>query len=65
MQELISLAEAAVRLGVHISTLRAWVREGHVPSYRVGQRFTRVDWGELMRAIAKSSAKPEASDAAR
>lgn len=70
MQELITLTDAAVRLGVHISTIRAWVREGRVPSYRVGQRFTRVDWTELMRSIAKrrapvSGAEAERSDAAR
>lgn len=52
MQQLLTLAEAAARLGVHVSTLRNWVRDGRVPAYRIGQRFTRVDWNELITAIA-------------
>lgn len=55
MHQLISLAEAARRLGVHVATLRGWIRGGHVPAYRRGQRFTRVDWGELLEALASPS----------
>ncbi|HTF90053.1 MAG TPA: helix-turn-helix domain-containing protein [Planctomycetota bacterium] len=55
MAELISLRDAAKRLGVHVSTLRSWVRTGHVPAYRIGQRFTRVDWDELLARVAVAS----------
>lgn len=49
---LISLHDAARRLGVHISTIRAWVRDGQIPAYRVGQRFTRVNWDEVLAHLA-------------
>lgn len=52
VNDLISLRDAAARLGVHVTTLRAWVRTGRVPSYRVGERFVRVNWRELLDAIA-------------
>lgn len=51
MQELLPLTVASSRLGIHVNTLRMWVRNGTVPAYRVGQRFTRVDWNELLAAI--------------
>ncbi|NUP96103.1 MAG: helix-turn-helix domain-containing protein [Planctomycetaceae bacterium] len=51
MQELIPLTDASIRLGIHVTTLRAWVRNGAVPAYRVGRRFIRVDWNELLAAI--------------
>ena len=41
-EELITLEEAAGRLGVHVTTLRRWTREGAVPAYRLGRRFVRV-----------------------
>ena len=56
MQELISLAKASTRLGIHVGTLRAWVRDGKVPSYRVGQRFTRVRWDEVLEALRVAQA---------
>ena len=62
MASLIPLQVAAARLGVHVSTLRAWVRTGQVPAYRTGQRFTRVDWEELLSALAfsrKPASRPE------
>ena len=54
MQELIPLTDASVRLGIHVTTLRAWVRNGAVPAYRVGRRYIRVDWNELLAAIQLS-----------
>jgi excisionase family DNA binding protein len=55
VQELLSQQQAAVRLGIHVTTFRGWVREGRIPAYRVGQRFTRVDWNEVLAAIATSA----------
>ena len=52
MQELLTLSEAADRLGINVTTLRTWVRGGRVPAYRLGQRFTRVDWTALLESIA-------------
>ncbi len=50
-QHFVSLANAALRLGVHVSTVREWVRLGRVPAYRIGHRFVRIDWDEMLRAI--------------
>lgn len=51
MNDLVSCSEAAERLGVHVSTIRAWVRTGRVPALRTGQRFIRVSWRDLVRAL--------------
>lgn len=58
MSELIGLSAAASRLGIHVTTLRGWVREGRIPSYRVGQRFVRVDMLEVLRAVACGARAP-------
>ena len=50
--QLLSLRAAAARLGIHVTTMRAWVRSGRVPAYRVGQRFVRVNWDDVLAAIA-------------
>ncbi|MCC7014863.1 MAG: helix-turn-helix domain-containing protein [Planctomycetes bacterium] len=55
--ELLPLSEASRRLGVCLTTLRTWVREGRVPSYRVGKRFIRINWHELLAAIAGKNAE--------
>ncbi len=53
--DLIPLVVAAKRLKISIATLRAWVREGKVPSYRLGKRFTRVSWEEVLASLSKDS----------
>lgn len=53
--ELITLEEAADRLGLHVTTLRRWTREGVVPAYRMGRRFVRVDWETLLRTLSRES----------
>lgn len=53
MAELIKLDEAAGRLGVHVTTIRAWIRAGRLPAYRLGQRFTRVAWAEVLTALSE------------
>lgn len=53
--DFISLLTAAGRLKISVTTLRTWVREGRVPSYRLGQRFTRVSWAELLEALSKGA----------
>jgi excisionase family DNA binding protein len=58
MVQLITLDEAARRLGVHVATLRGWVRAGHVPAYCRGARFTRIDWGQLLEALSADSGVP-------
>jgi excisionase family DNA binding protein len=55
MQDLISIAEASMRLGVHATTLRSWVRDGRVRSYRLGARFVRVSWSETLASMSAAS----------
>lgn len=57
MQQLITLEEAARRLGIHVATLRGWVRAGYVPAYSRGARFTRVDWEELLAALSSQAGR--------
>jgi excisionase family DNA binding protein len=66
MGELLSLNEAAERLGINVATMRIWVREGRIPAYRLGQRFTRVDWVALLKAISlQRGSRPASMDANR
>lgn len=59
MPEILTLDQAAARLGIHVQTLRAWVRGGLVPSYRIGRRFARVDWDTVLDALRRQA--PSAS----
>lgn len=56
MDRLLTFDETAARLGVHVATLRAWVREGRVPAYRLGRRFARLNWAEVLRALSADKA---------
>ena len=54
--DLITCETVAKRLGVHISTVRAWIRAGKVPAYRLGQRFTRLRWSEVLGSLGRTAA---------
>ena len=47
----------ARRLGVHVSTVRGWIRDGRVPAYRLGKRFTRIDWNAVLAAFSEQQGK--------
>jgi excisionase family DNA binding protein len=53
---MLTLEDAADRLGIHVTTLRRWIRERRVPSYRVGTRFVRVRWDQLLEALEQAPA---------
>jgi len=57
MKDLLTCEEVACRLGVHVSTVRAWIRDGRVPAYRLGQRFTRIDWNAVLAALSEQPGK--------
>ena len=63
MKDLMTLEEAARRLGIHVTTLRGWVRNGLVPAYRLGQRFARVSWDEVLGALSEEGQEAEAGSA--
>jgi excisionase family DNA binding protein len=37
-EEMLTLADVAERLRVHIDTVRRWVRDGELPAYQLGAR---------------------------
>ncbi len=51
--EFLTVEEAAAILKVKPSTLRAWVRDGRMPCYRLGPRATRFT-RELLDEFAAS-----------
>jgi len=44
---LISLTEAADRLGVHVRTLRRYIAQGRITGHRVGPRLVKLDVAEV------------------
>lgn len=49
--ELIGVAEAAERCGVHYRTMRRWIQDGRIGAVRVGPKLLKVDAGELTAFI--------------
>jgi excisionase family DNA binding protein len=47
MAKVITVAEAAERLGVHHMTIRRWIREGRLRAFRVGDVRRYVDAEEV------------------
>ncbi len=56
---LLSVAEAAARLGVHPNTIRAWTDQGRLPAYRINargdRRFRRADVDRILVEDGSSS----------
>lgn len=50
---LITITEAAERIGVHPNTIRNWLKSGSLKGYRIGPRFIRIDETELMEAVQR------------
>lgn len=63
MATLLTLEQAAQRLGIHVTTIRAWVRGGRIPAFRLGRRFVRVDWEAVLRTL-KDEAECRAEEGA-
>lgn len=52
MEKLFSPEEAAAYLGVHVQTVRAWVRSGRLPASRLtGQRALRIRASDLLSVL--------------
>lgn len=61
MRELLSADEIAERLGVHVSTVRGWIRDGSIPAIRVGPRLLRVRWRDLVEDPKRPSIRQPTS----
>ena len=60
-EDLVSLTSAAKRLRVGYRRLRAAIRTGDLPAYRVGGRRSRVLWGEVVQWVRQQRTTPEAN----
>lgn len=49
--EMISLNEAAARLGVNYRTIRRWIAAGRIDAVRVGPRLLKIDAAQLDRVM--------------
>ena len=56
---LLTVRDVALRLGTSVLTVRRWVREGRVPSYRTGGRFVRLHWDEVAEALRHPVRSPQ------
>lgn len=65
MKTLLTCEEAAERLGIHVSTIRAWIRQGRIPAYKLGQRFLRVDLVEVLSTMMTEHTEPVAANQPR
>ncbi|MBX3705034.1 MAG: helix-turn-helix domain-containing protein [Pseudomonadales bacterium] len=53
MQDLLSLDQVAEILGLHVRTVRGWVREGRLPAVRIGKQY-RVAREDLATLAGRS-----------
>ena len=64
MERMITTREVAEVLGVHIETVRNWVRKGKLRAYRVSGRgrlrFDPADVRAVLKPVGGDSAPPEA-----
>jgi excisionase family DNA binding protein len=50
-REILTTAEVTKRRGASVLTIRKWVREGQIPVIRMGGRFIRLDWEEVVALL--------------
>ena len=50
--EMISVTEAAGRLGVNYRTIRRWIAVGRIDAVRVGPRLLKIDAAQLERVMS-------------
>ncbi|MCK9593537.1 MAG: helix-turn-helix domain-containing protein [Methanoregula sp.] len=52
-----SLKEAAENLGISVSGLRNWIRDGTIESYKVGEKLIRIKESEINKFTGKAAGK--------
>jgi excisionase family DNA binding protein len=58
-EHLLTLAEAAERLGLRVATLRSWrLRRKNLPFVELGERAVRVRESDLEKLIGKGTVLP-------
>jgi excisionase family DNA binding protein len=51
--DLITIAQAAERYSVHITTIRRWIAAGTIKAYKLGPRIVRLDVSEIEAALMR------------
>ena len=54
-----SIQEAAPLIGISVSTLRNWIRDGDIKSFKAGEKLIRIPESEILR---HTSTSPEGSE---
>jgi excisionase family DNA binding protein len=55
-----SLKEAADLLGISVSGLRNWIRDGKIGAFKVGEKLIRINESEINRLSGKAHAQDPA-----
>jgi excisionase family DNA binding protein len=63
-QELFSVEQVAERLGLHVRTVRSYVRDGRLKAVRIGKQY-RIARADLEAFTGRSIAMPEADGVRR
>ena len=53
MSKLVTATEVAIKFGVHVETVRRWVREGRIPYYMPAPKTLRFDLESIEKALSK------------
>lgn len=56
--KLITLTEAADRLGVEMTTVRRWVRQGKLPGFKLGGRTYRIKASDVDTFLESRRVRP-------
>ena len=58
MAELANVKHLSKLYGVHVETVRAWVRKGRIPCLRPTAKTIRFNLAEVERALSKPTQSP-------
>jgi excisionase family DNA binding protein len=60
--KILSPAQVAAEIGVHIDTVREWIRSGKLPAARLGYRTIRIRREDLDAFLGKGGTDPGPTD---
>ena len=53
MEKMLTVQEVATMFSLHENTVRAWIRDGLLPSYNLGPRLVRIKESDLEKLFSK------------
>ena len=54
MRNLVNVTEVAAKFGVHVETVRRWVRDGRIPYYMPTSKTLRFDLDSVEKVLNRS-----------